>query len=247
MRGVLVPVGEMPRVVEVNDKRSLVDDLVDQCNTIFPENVSIYVSDIFMYNGMRPNRAIFATEQTAKRGYGSIESAPRGEVASEGDLILIVRGPILVVGYDPHTGDDIDLGDAEVNEALSYFSSVSMPGSGAAASLYMGLAPDDPAPTANDLRTMGTNLPRASLIPKDGAAEEAADLLDATSLYFSHEVERIRAEGAHASMGADSIDRNWVEGYVQRPEEPRAEDIDIESPRSVKAQADLAPKRKTKR
>lgn len=98
--------------------------------------VTLYVND----NGLaenEPNRAIFATEKMAEIGY--LSQIDYESFVKPGDLYTFINGPIVAVGFDPETGENMSLTDEQAEKVTDYFTRVSAPGSGELAVLLMRL------------------------------------------------------------------------------------------------------------
>lgn len=83
-------------------------------------------------NGMLPNRAVFVPEdRVGSRKWD-------GGTWAAGEVIDILFGPIVAVGFDPLTGEDRDISDEEIQRVKERFSgSVAADNSGAAEYLRM--------------------------------------------------------------------------------------------------------------
>lgn len=128
VKAILVPVGEMPREVMVDgleDLRRLVGGAIDAMGWVFGEELSLYVNDEGKFT-CAPNRAIYATADDE----GSV--LWDGTVVHEGDLLDIVFGDFVAVGFDSETGEDRDLTEGEARKVMERF--------GTAESIASGLA-----------------------------------------------------------------------------------------------------------
>lgn len=76
----------------------------------------------------QPNRAIYASAAMEAEGY--LSQMDFSHVAREGELYTVLFGDLLITGFDPSTGDDRNLTEAEVKTVTDYFTRVSDPGSG---------------------------------------------------------------------------------------------------------------------
>ena len=119
MKALLIPVGEVPREVEVGglaDRRALVGGHIDAAGWVFDDCPTLYVNDEGKFNGMLPNRAVYVTEEEAGRQKWD------GGTWAEGELIDIFYGPIVAVGFDPLTGEDRDITPEEIKRVRERFS-----------------------------------------------------------------------------------------------------------------------------
>lgn len=67
------------------------------------------------------NRAIYATRRMAEMGY--LSQMDYSRVVEEGELYSIVFGDMVCVGFDPETGEDRDITDAEAERVMNRFGS----------------------------------------------------------------------------------------------------------------------------
>lgn len=135
MRAVLIPVSEEPREVEIDglaDLQALVGGRIEPVGWIFDNCPVMYVNDEGKMNGMLPNRAVFVPEdRVGSRKWD-------GGTWAAGEVIDILFGPIVAVGFDPLTGEDRDISDEEIQRVKERFSgSVAADNSGAAEYLRM--------------------------------------------------------------------------------------------------------------
>ena len=105
---------------------------IEPFDVIFGENICLYVNEEGLGN-CPPNRAVYATRNMVEEGY--LSQMDYTSVVKEGELYTILWGDIVAVGFDPETGMDRDLTDAEIAQVGDYFTKVSAPGSGLAEAL----------------------------------------------------------------------------------------------------------------
>lgn len=136
MKGMLIPTDGAPSVIDIQqnengsalrDLQRLVDGYIEPFDVLFGENICLYVNADGLGN-CPPNRAIYATKSMEEEGYLSQMDYTR--TVTEGELYTILWGDIVAVGFDPETGMDRDLTDAEMEQVKGYFTKVSAPGSG---------------------------------------------------------------------------------------------------------------------
>lgn len=84
----------------------------------FPYEIALYVNDEGLY-GCTPNRAVFATGEMAEAG---CLSEIDGSRLGEGDLAAVIFGRAVAVGFDPATGEDVDLTDEQAELVKRTFS-----------------------------------------------------------------------------------------------------------------------------
>ena len=116
-KAVLVPLGEMPRIVEANSLKDLqhfVGGYIDAAGWIFNDEPTVYVNDDGKYTCM-PNRAVYATADDAgKIGWD-------GKPFKEGDVLDIIFGDFICIGFDAETGEDRDITDEEIARVMARF------------------------------------------------------------------------------------------------------------------------------
>ena len=102
-------VGEEPRIVECDGSleslQGLVGGLIEPFDVLFGTTPSIYVNEEGLLQGLKPNRAVYATAKMVEEGY--LSQADFSRVAMEGELYQVLHGPVVAVSYeeDPETGD----------------------------------------------------------------------------------------------------------------------------------------------
>lgn len=175
MRGVLIPTDQEPVAIDIqrdsggsalHSLQELVGGSIDAFPVIFGDNICLYVNDEGLFT-CPPNRAVYATKAMEEAGY--ISQLDYSHAVREGELYTILCGDLVAVGFDPKTGEDRDLTDAEVSLVGDYFTRVSPPGSGflEAIAIREGLHRDD------DRVVDG----HVSLTEEAHASREAADQL----------------------------------------------------------------------
>ena len=119
-RAVLVPVGLDPVAIEIEGAKDIMDQVgggFDQASGNLPRGVLPF--DLSMYeNGnskftLPPNRGFF----------------------TDGKVTGLVNGNVVVVGFNPETGEDVSLTDGELMDTMRYFQRESPRDSGAIACL----------------------------------------------------------------------------------------------------------------
>ena len=118
MKAIIVPVGAMPEVVEIDGSlRSMQEAVggnIELCSWVFNDRPTVYVNEEGKFT-CEPNRAVYATE--ADEGCVRWD----GSIVKRGDLLEILFGDILCVGYDPETGEDRDVTDEETRRVNDRF------------------------------------------------------------------------------------------------------------------------------
>ena len=117
MKAMLVPTGAMPKMVEIDglkDLQRLVGGHIEACGWIFNDEPTVYVND----NGkleLCPNRAVYATAEDEGKVLWS------GETVHEGDLLDVMYGDFVCIGFDWGEGEDKDIADAEIEKVMKRF------------------------------------------------------------------------------------------------------------------------------
>ena len=126
MKAILVPVCGNPRTIELSDTDTLKDmqkhvgGCIEPMSWVFDDEPSVYVNEEGKFT-CRPNRAVYAD--------GS-DVAWDGTIINEGDLIDIIFGDFICVGFDPETGADRSVTDEEVERVMERFGSAESLASG---------------------------------------------------------------------------------------------------------------------
>ena len=110
MKAILIPVGAMPRVIEIDglkDMQKAVGGNIELCSWVFNDRPTVYVNEEGKFT-CEPNRAIYATEEDE----GCVKWD--GTKVKRGELLEILFGDILCIGYDPETCEDRDVTDDEI-------------------------------------------------------------------------------------------------------------------------------------
>ena len=106
MKAIVIPVGAMPRTIEIDgtlkSMQKAVGGNIELCSWVFNDQPTVYVNEEGKF-ACEPNRAVYATE--ADEGCVKWD----GSKVREGDLLEILFGDVLCVGYDPETGEDRDV------------------------------------------------------------------------------------------------------------------------------------------
>lgn len=117
MKAILVPVGAMPRVIEVDglkDMQKAVGGCIEPCSWVFGDEPAVYVNEEGKFT-CEPNRAIYAT--AADEGCVKWD----GSTVHEGDVLDILFGDVVCVGFDPETGESRDVTDEEAARVMARF------------------------------------------------------------------------------------------------------------------------------
>lgn len=127
LRSVVIPMDGEPfeKTLEADANGSMlkalqreVEGLIAPCGYPFPYEIALYVNDEGLY-GCMPNRAVYATAEMAEAGcLSEIDGSP----LSEGDLATVIFGQAVAVGFDPETGEDVDLTDEQADLVKRTFS-----------------------------------------------------------------------------------------------------------------------------
>lgn len=139
MKAILVPVGEMPRKIEIDglaDLQKAVDGHIEPVSWYFSDEPTIYVDEEGKYT-KRPNRALYATEETAQMF--STESRKY----EPGEVVDILFGDFVAIGFDPDTGADRGLTDEEEEKVMAAFGNQNSIDSGIIEMLLMNMGTTD--------------------------------------------------------------------------------------------------------
>lgn len=127
LRSVVIPMDGEPyeTALESDENGSMlkalqreVEGLIAASGYPFPYEIALYVNDEGLY-GCTPNRAVFATREMAEAG---CLSEIDGSRLGEGDLAAVIFGRAVAVGFDPATGEDVDLTDEQAELVKRTFS-----------------------------------------------------------------------------------------------------------------------------
>ena len=129
---VVVPVGDRPyrKVIEadrdgsfLHELQACVEGLIEPASFIFEDAPAVYVNEEGLMGASleTANRAIYATRRMAEMGY--LSQMDYSHVVEEGELYSIVFGDMVCVGFDPETGEDRDISDAEAERVMDRFGS----------------------------------------------------------------------------------------------------------------------------
>lgn len=117
--GSSLAVGKEPEYIEVEglaDLQSAVGGYIESCGWVFGDEPCVYVNDEGKF-ACKPNRAVYATEADA----GSV--AFDGETVKRGDVLDILFGDFVCIGFDAETGEDRDITEEEAAKVFDRFGS----------------------------------------------------------------------------------------------------------------------------
>lgn len=117
MKAMLVPTGEMPREMEIGDYKDIqqaVGGTFAAFGWIFDDAPTVYVNDDGKF-ACDPNRAVYARPEDAGRQTWG------GGVLEEGDLIDIIYGDFVAIGFDYETGEERDISEEEAEKVMERF------------------------------------------------------------------------------------------------------------------------------
>lgn len=94
--------------------------LIEAFMPLYGPEVTLYVNEESrITEGCKPNRAVYANRRMAEAGYLSTIGGPsyrspeRYRTVREGELYAVLYGPIVAIGFDPETGEDLPLTDEQ--------------------------------------------------------------------------------------------------------------------------------------
>lgn len=118
MKAILVPVGNDPRIVEVEgykDIQRYVGGNIDAAGWIFDNSPAVYVNDEGKLGRFQPNRAVYARpEDEGKMTWD-------GGTVRKGQCLDIISGDFICIGFDPETGEDRDVSEEEIARVRDAF------------------------------------------------------------------------------------------------------------------------------
>lgn len=99
--GLLIPVGSKPFEVWIDKNNSLAElqDLVNgnvEVLRVLGNGVDLWVNDEGLFNGSKPNRAIYATKHMEEVGY--LDQLTFGHPVKEGELYSLICGDFVAFG-----------------------------------------------------------------------------------------------------------------------------------------------------
>ena len=126
----VVPAGGLPyrKTLEADRDGSFLHGLqacvggpIEPAGYIFEDAPAVYVNEEGLLGASleTANRAIYATRRMAEMGY--LSQMDYSHVVEEGELYSIVFGNMVCVGFDPETGEDRDITDAEAERVMDRF------------------------------------------------------------------------------------------------------------------------------
>ena len=117
MKAMLVPTGAMPKMVEVSglrDLQRLVGGYVEACSWVFGDKPAVYVNSEGKLE-LGPNRAVYATAEDEGKVLWS------GKTVREGDVLDVIYGDFVCIGFDWEEGEDRDITDEEAEKVMKRF------------------------------------------------------------------------------------------------------------------------------
>lgn len=125
MRAALIPVGEEPRIIEMEntlqEMQAAVGGNIEVFDVLFEGKPCLYVNEEGIYE-CKPNRAVYATKDMEEAGY--LSQMHPNEVVKEGELYTILFGNILAVSYDVDEEGELverDITDEEFEKVKKVF------------------------------------------------------------------------------------------------------------------------------
>ena len=80
---------------------------VEAYGVLWDDEPLLYVNEEFLFNGSKPNRAIYANDRMGKEGY--LSQMDYKSVVKAGDLYGVIFGTFIAVSYDVNTGKVRDM------------------------------------------------------------------------------------------------------------------------------------------
>ena len=116
MRALLIPVGEMPYEINIDgyeDLKAAVEGFIENVAWVFDDKPSLYINEEGKYL-CEPNRAIYAQAE-------DVEFTWSRKIIHEGDVLDIIYGNFVAIGFDPISGEDRDITDEEIDKVMERF------------------------------------------------------------------------------------------------------------------------------
>ena len=116
-KAILVPVGGKPHSIEIeglSDLQSAVGGWIESASWVFDDEPAMYVNEEGKFTCL-PNRAVYARPEDAGRLTWD------GKAIAEGDVLDIIFGDFVCIGFDPETGEDRDISDEETARVMERF------------------------------------------------------------------------------------------------------------------------------
>lgn len=128
----VIPTGGLPyrKTLEADARGSFLHGLqacvggpIEPAGYIFGDAPAVYVNEEGLLTASldTANRAIYATREMAEMGY--LSQMDYSHAVEEGELYSIVFGDMVCVGFDPETGEDRDITDAEAERVMERYGS----------------------------------------------------------------------------------------------------------------------------
>ena len=139
LEAMVVPTGGMPyrKTLEADEDGSFLAALqdcvggrIEAMGYVFGDAPAVYCNEegLLPGSGCAPNRAIYADAAMAEAGYASQDDPSRP--VEPGELYHIAFGDLVCVGFDPETGEDRDIAEAERRRVMERFGSLESIASG---------------------------------------------------------------------------------------------------------------------
>ena len=101
MRAAIIPVGEEPRIIQIENTleelQKAVGGYIEPFDVLFEGKPCLYVNEEGLFT-CKPNRAVYATKAMQKAGY--LSQIHGRKIVEEGELYTVLYGNILAVSYD---------------------------------------------------------------------------------------------------------------------------------------------------
>lgn len=101
MRVALIPVGEDPRIIKIEntleEMQKMVGGYIEPFDVLFEGKPCLYVNEEGLLK-CQPNRAVYATKEMQDAGY--LSQIYQGRLVREGEVYTVLFGNILAVSYD---------------------------------------------------------------------------------------------------------------------------------------------------
>ena len=125
MKAALIPVGEKPCIIQIENSleamQKAVGGYIEVFDVLFDSKPCLYVNEEGLFT-CQPNRAVYATKEMEQQGY--LSQLDMRTSVKEGDLYAILFGDILAVSYVKASNGEIterDITDEEFQRIYEIF------------------------------------------------------------------------------------------------------------------------------
>lgn len=110
----VIEIGPDERGSFLNELQKLVGGLIEPVDVLYGDKPLLWVNDNGIAEGLFPNRAIFANERMAERGY--LSQINGRDPVKRGELYAILLGPIVACSYGRNAEGEYTMRDISDDE-----------------------------------------------------------------------------------------------------------------------------------